>query len=141
MTVADNTQVGPPLTGLDSSGVQICDIREPRGISDALVKLPLDQVRDGERVRSLDSGRWVPLAGADPGDSVGAHEFRDRLARHHHPGVLQVRMDPGCPVRPVGRGMEPADLGGQLYYSLLPRRRPRSLPGLPLLEPASVHPE
>lgn len=56
VTVTDDTQVCPPLTG-----AQIRDVREPGEIALALVELPLDEIRDGKRVIPVD-GRLRPIA-------------------------------------------------------------------------------
>ena len=73
--VPDGAQVRPPLTC-----VQIRDVGEPRAVPISLIELSLDEIGDGERIRSLHRGRRMPGPWTDPSDPFSPHELRDCLA-------------------------------------------------------------
>lgn len=110
VAVSDDTQVGPALTG-----VQVGDVGEPSHVTLALIEVPLDEIGNRERILATDRRRRVPGSRADPRDPIRSHQLRDRLARDHHPGILQIRVDPWGPIGAVECGVECANLRDEIH--------------------------
>lgn len=97
-----NAHRGPDTDTTSLTGAQVGDIRNPHPIQDAVVKDPLDSVRDVVSIHAGDGGDRLEHAWADALQPLSPHRCRHRFAIYRIPGIDQISGDAGCPVNLIG---------------------------------------